>query len=89
MKQRLMLSLAGVTLAGALVSGCAVADDGYFMYRHGNIEAADSFAARAIDRMRAAQEINHYDMQGHAARAIDLMQQARIEMNMAAESATR
>lgn len=89
MKTGLIATLAGVTLAGALVSGCAVADDGYFLYRHGNIAAADSYAAQAIDRMRLAQQINHYDMQGHAARAVDLLQEARVEMGMAAQAATR
>ena len=90
MKHR-KLALAAATLAISLVSGCAVADDGYgyFMSRHPNIEAADFNAGQAIERMRAAQRANGYDMDGHAARAIGLMQEARSEMQAAAEAATR
>ena len=91
MKQR-KLTLAAATaaaLALSLVSGCAVADDGYFMSRHPNIENADFDAQQAIERMRAAQHANNYDMGGHAGRAIQLLQEARGEMEAAAAAATR
>jgi hypothetical protein len=39
--------------------------------------------------MRDAQHANGYDMQGHASRAIDLLQQARAEMRAAAIDAAR
>lgn len=95
MKQRQLAFTAAGALALSLVSGCAVADDGYgygygyFMSRHPNIEAADFNAQQAIERMRAAQRANGYDMGGHAGRAIALMQNARAEMQAAAETATR
>ncbi|MFM0669625.1 hypothetical protein [Paraburkholderia sediminicola] len=91
MKQRQLAFVAATALALSLVSGCAVADDGYgyYMSRHPNIEAADFNAQQAIERMRAAQRANGYDMGGHAGRAIALMQQARAEMQISAEMATR
>ncbi|MFM0120451.1 hypothetical protein P0D73_16520 [Paraburkholderia sp. RL18-101-BIB-B] len=93
MKQRQWAFVAATALALSLVSGCAVADDGYgygyYMSRHPNIEAADFNAQQAIERMRAAQRANGYDMGGHAGRAIVLMQQARAEMQVSAEMATR
>jgi hypothetical protein len=93
MKQRQWAFVAATALALSLVSGCAVADDGhgygYYMSRHPNIEAADFNAQQAIERMRAAQRANGYDMGGHAGRAIALMQQARAEMQVSAEMATR
>jgi hypothetical protein len=93
MKQRQWAFVAATALALSLVSGCAVADDGYgygySMSRHPNIEAADFNAQQAIERMRAAQRANGYDMGGHAGRAIALMQQARAEMQVSAEMATR
>ncbi|MFM0220772.1 hypothetical protein [Paraburkholderia dipogonis] len=93
MKQRQLAFVAATALALSLVSGCAVADDGYgysyYMSRHPNIEAADFNAQQAIERMRAAQRANGYDMGGHAGRAIALMQQARAEMQVSAEMATR
>jgi hypothetical protein len=81
--------IAVAALALSLVSGCAVADDGYFMSRHPNIEAASFDAQQAIDRMHAAQQANDYDMGGHAGRAIQLLREAQYEMQAAAESATR
>ncbi|MFM0236540.1 hypothetical protein [Paraburkholderia phytofirmans] len=93
MKQRQLALAAATALALSLVSGCAVADDGYaygyYMSRHPNIEAADFNAQQAIGRMRAAQRANGYDMGGHAGRAIALMQEARAEMQASAEMATR
>ena len=81
--------VAATAIALSLFSGCAVADDGYFMNRHPNIEAADFNAQQAIERMRAAQRANDYDMGGHAGRAIQLIREARYEMQAAAEAATR
>lgn len=89
MKQRQLTMVAATAVALSLISGCAVAGDGYFMSRHPNIEAADFNAQQAIERMRAAQRANDYDMGGHAGRAIQLMQDARYEMQAAAEAATR
>ncbi len=89
MKQRRLTLVAASALALSLMSGCAVADDGFYVSRHPNIEAADFDAQQAIERMRAAQRANDYDMGGHAGRAIHLLQEARYEMEAAAEAATR
>jgi hypothetical protein len=89
MKQTQLTLVAATAIALSLISGCAVADDGYFMSRYPNIEAADFNAQQAIERMRAAQRANDDDMGGHAGRAIRLMQDARYEMQAAAEAATR
>ena len=55
MKQGPMTLVAATALGLSAISGCALADDGYFMSRHPNIEAADFNAQQAIERMRAAQ----------------------------------
>ncbi|HXZ09381.1 MAG TPA: hypothetical protein VEI25_15125 [Paraburkholderia sp.] len=89
MNQRKVGLVAAAALALSLVSGCAVADDGYPMSYHPNIEAADFNAQQAIERMRMAQQANDYHMGGHAGRAIQLLQDARYEMQAAAESASR
>jgi hypothetical protein len=88
MKQR-HIPLIAAAMALALVSGCAVADEGYFMSLHPNIQAADYSALQAIEQMRAAQAANDYHMGGHAAHAIQLLQDARYEMQAAAAVATR
>jgi hypothetical protein len=70
--------------ATAVVTGAFAGD----LERHPNIVAADRATLDAIARMRDAQHANGYDMHGHAARAIDLLQQARAEMRAAAIDAT-
>jgi len=89
MKQRQLPMVAATAVALSLISGCVVAGDGYVRSRDPNIGAADLNAQQAIERMRAAQRANDYDMGGHAGRAIHLMQDARYEMQAAAEAATR
>jgi hypothetical protein len=49
--------------------------------------AAQDLINRAFDRIVAAQQANEWDMGGHAARAKDLLEQARREIREAAEAA--
>ena len=73
------------TLAAALVAGGAAhagPEAG-----HPNIIAAREAAQTAIEKMKAAQAANEYDMHGHAAKAEKLLHEAEQEMKMAAEAA--
>ena len=56
---------------------------------HPNIIAAREAATTAIEKMKAAQAANEYDMGGHAAKAEKLLRQAEQEMKLAAEAANR
>ncbi len=56
---------------------------------HPNIVAARENAQAAIEKMKAAQAANEYDMHGHAAKAEKLLREAEQEMKMAAEAANR
>ena len=47
---------------------------------HPNIIAARESAQQAIEKMKAAQVANEYDMGGHAAKAEELLKQAQAEM---------
>ena len=58
-------------------------------HRHGNLRAAQTFIEKAINKITAAQEANEYDMEGHAARAKDLLDQAYDEIKLAARAANR
>ncbi|MBN3755529.1 hypothetical protein G3N95_21480 [Paraburkholderia sp. Tr-20389] len=89
MNSRHLATIAAAACVLSFVSGCAVAGEGYFLSRHPNIATADFDAQQAIERMRAAQRANGYDMGGHAGRAIQLLQDARYEMQAAAEVASR
>ncbi len=57
--------------------------------RHPNLAAAERLSQQAWQRIVAAQEANEWDMQGHAQRAKDLLDQANKELKQAAESANR
>ncbi len=55
--------------------------------KHPNIAAAQKLASQAFDKITAAQKANEYDMDGHAAKAKDLLEQANAELKLAAEAA--
>jgi len=57
--------------------------------RHPNLAAAQRFSQQAWDRIVAAQEANEFDMQGHAQKAKELLDQANRELKLAAEAANR
>jgi hypothetical protein len=54
---------------------------------HPNLAAAQQFIERAINKITAAQRANEYDMNGHAAKAKALLDQAYEEVKLAAEAA--
>ena len=55
--------------------------------RHPNINAAQKLCAQAYDKITAAQKANEYDMDGHAAKAKELLEQVNAELKLAAEAA--
>jgi len=64
-------------------SGVLVAQGG----RHPNLRAAQDLINQAYDRITAAKAANEWDMGGHAAKAKDLLDQAKREIRLAAEAA--
>lgn len=56
---------------------------------HPNIIAAREDATHAIEKLKAAQAANEYDMGGHAAKAEKLLGEAEHEMKLAAEAANK
>ena len=57
--------------------------------RHPALTAAQRLSRQAYDKMVAAKHANEWDMQGHARRAKDLLEQANEELMLAAETATK
>lgn len=57
--------------------------------RHPNIAAAQDLTTRAYNRIVEAQKANEWDMDGHAQKAKDLLDQANRELKAAAEAANR
>lgn len=57
--------------------------------RHPNLMAAQRLCDQAYQRIVTAQQANEWDMQGHAQRAKELLDQASQQLKMAAEAANR
>jgi hypothetical protein len=55
--------------------------------RHPNLAAAQRLTAQAYQKVSDAQQANEWDMQGHAAHAKQLLDQASNELKQAAEAA--
>jgi hypothetical protein len=57
--------------------------------RHPNLAAAQRLTDQAYAKVVAAQQANEFDMDGHAQKAKDLLDQANQELKQAAEAANR
>ncbi len=57
--------------------------------RHPNINAAQRLSQQAYEKIVAAQQANEWDMQGHAQKAKELLDQANNELKQAAQAANR
>jgi hypothetical protein len=83
----------GVVLGAALVGGgMAVAQkpvEDISGKRHPNLAAAQRLSQQAWEKITAAQQANEWDMQGHAAKAKELLDQANKELKLAAEAANK
>lgn len=55
--------------------------------RHPNLAAAQRACQNAFEKLEAAQKANEFDMNGHAQKAKDLLEQANQEIKLAAEAA--
>jgi len=55
--------------------------------RHPNLAAAQRLSEQAWQKVVAAQEANEFDMQGHAQKAKELLDQVNRELKLAAEAA--
>ncbi|HEY4906607.1 MAG TPA: hypothetical protein VIH74_04100 [Candidatus Acidoferrum sp.] len=85
--------LAGAVVALALITGgVAVAQrpvDNVSGKRHPNLAAAQRLSQQAFEKISAAQQANEWDMQGHAAKAKELLDQANQELKQAAQAANK
>ncbi len=75
--------------AGLVAGGFALAqpDRDIDHGRHPNLAAAQRLTQLAWDKINAAQQANEWDMDGHAAKAKELLDQASRELKEAAEAA--
>lgn len=78
--------------AGVMASGVAVAEgqpQRDVGRRHPNLAAAQRLCQQAFDRIVAAQQANEWDLDGHAQRAKELLDQANRELKEAAIASNR
>lgn len=57
--------------------------------RHPNLAAAQRLSQQAYEKIVAAQQANEWDMQGHAQKAKELLDQVNTELRQAATSANK
>lgn len=57
--------------------------------RHPNLAAAQRLSQQAWERIVEAQKANEWDMEGHAQKAKNLLDEANKELKLAAETANR
>lgn len=57
--------------------------------KHPNIAAAQRLSQQAYEKIIAAQQANEWDMQGHAQKAKELLDQVNNELKQAAGAANR
>jgi hypothetical protein len=56
---------------------------------HGNLAAAQRLSEQAYEKIVAAQQANEWDMQGHAQKAKELLEQVNQQLKLAAEAANK
>jgi hypothetical protein len=86
------LFFASILGASLLASGITIAqapERDISPLRHPNLAAAQRLIDQAFNKITAAQNANEFDMDGHAAKAKDLLDQASRELRAAATAANR
>jgi hypothetical protein len=81
---------AGLLGSALLIGGLAVAQvpkKNVSAARHPNIAAAQRLSQQAYEKIVAAQQANEWDMQGHAQKAKELLDQVNNELKAAATAA--
>ena len=89
---KMKLALGGVLSLALICGGVAVAQmpkDNVSGKRHPNLAAAQRLSQEAWEKITAAQQANEWDMEGHAAKAKDLLDQVNKELKLAAETANK
>jgi len=84
------LGIAGMLALAMVCGGVAVAQmpkDNVSGNRHPNLAAAQHLSRQAWEKINAAQQANEWDMNGHAAKAKELLDQVNNELKLAAEAA--
>ncbi|MDP8980264.1 MAG: hypothetical protein M3O35_06710 [Acidobacteriota bacterium] len=88
-KNRVLAAVAGLSL---FLGGIAIAQrprENVSPGRHPNLAAAQRLSQQAFDRVTEAQRANEWDMEGHAQKAKELLEEVNRELKVAAGAANR
>lgn len=75
-----------------LIGGIAIAQkpvENVSKGKHPNLAAAQRLSQQAYEKITAAQEANEFDMQGHAKKAKQLLEEVNNELKQAAGAANK
>ena len=88
-KNRVFATVLGALLTVGAVALAQAPKRNVSAARHPNIAAAQRLSQQAFEKIVAAQQANEWDMQGHAQKAKDLLDQANNELRQAATAANK
>jgi hypothetical protein len=74
-------------LGGTVASSAREPERDVSFHRHPNLAAAQRAITTAFEKIEVAQRRNEWDMEGHAQKAKELLEQANAEIKLAAEAA--
>ena len=86
---KLLTSVMGLVLLTGVMAPAQKPKDNISAARHPNLAAAQRLSQQAWEKIGAAQQANEWDMQGHAQKARELLDQVNKELKLAAEAANR
>jgi hypothetical protein len=86
---RYRILLIGGIMIAVMSAGIALYAGNVKHARHPNLAAAQTFIEKAIQKVSEAQKANEFDMDGHAAKAKALLDEAYSEIKLVALAANR
>ncbi len=90
MRRTMLVAVTALMLAGSAIAQSTTPPARNVSHkRHPNLAAAQRLSENAYNKIIAAQQANEWDMQGHAQKAKDLLDQANAELKQAAEAANK
>ena len=87
MKKRISVSISALLLLLSMTATAQRPERNVSGRRHPNLAAAQRLSRQAWEKIMAAQRANEWDMQGHAQKAKELLDQVNAELKEAAGAA--
>ena len=87
MKKRIAVSISTLLLLLSMTATAQRPERNVSGRRHPNLAAAQRLSRQAWEKIMAAQRANEWDMQGHAQKAKELLDQVNAELKEAAGAA--